>query len=116
MEKIIKKNKPQIIMMPNYKNLYSDLINEKYPNKKHLLKTLQYKRWSALDVIIINNLIIDYEEKEKTHMNQKYRSYDKETIFNILDYQRKNNLNNTQLSKVFNISRNTITKWKRLFF
>lgn len=48
-------------------------------------------------------------------MNQKYRSYDKATIIEILNYQKKNSLNNTQLSNHFKLSRNTVTKWKTLF-
>ncbi|HUH25918.1 MAG TPA: helix-turn-helix domain-containing protein [Flavobacterium sp.] len=48
-------------------------------------------------------------------MNQKYRSYDKATIIEILNYQKKNGLNNTQLANHFKLSRNTVAKWERLF-
>jgi hypothetical protein len=33
----------------------------------------------------------------------------------MLDYQKKNKLTNSQLAKHFKLSRNTVTKWKRLF-
>ena len=45
----------------------------------------------------------------------KHRSYCKTTILKILDYQISHALNNTQLAQHFDVSRNTIAKWRRLF-
>ncbi|MGG5208014.1 helix-turn-helix domain-containing protein [Chryseobacterium sp. MIQD13] len=115
MEKIIKMNKLQNINRPNYRKIYIDLINEKYPEKKHLLDTLKDEQWLAIDVIKINDRLFNHQDKQKNTLSQKHRSYDKQTIFRILDYQKKNKLNNVQLARVFNISRNSVAKWKKLF-
>lgn len=48
-------------------------------------------------------------------VNKSHRAYSKEAIYKILEYQKKNCLNNTQLAKHFKLSRNTVTKWKILF-
>ena len=47
--------------------------------------------------------------------NQKFKSYKRSDILKILDYQKKYKLNNSQLANHFNISRNTVTKWKKMF-
>ena len=39
----------------------------------------------------------------------------KTTILEILQYQKNNNLNNNQLADHFKLSRNTITKWKKIY-
>ncbi|WP_317048662.1 hypothetical protein [Chryseobacterium sp. KLBC 52] len=66
---------------------------------------------SLSDVLKINNIIFFDGVSE----NQKFKSYDKQTIFEILEYQKKYKLNNSQLAKHFKLSRNTVTKWKRIF-
>ena len=96
---------------PDYKRIYSDIINLKYPLKSEICKKILSKQsLSKIDLITLDKLIFG-EAPE----NQKYRSYDKKTIFKILDYQKKNNLNNVQLALHFKLSRNTVTKWKRIF-
>ncbi|MDR4950909.1 helix-turn-helix domain-containing protein [Chryseobacterium sp. ES2] len=99
---------------PDYKKIYSDLVDLKYPEKKHeCAKILSKKNLSAFDVIEINRIIFSYNQNIKS--NQSHRSYNKETIFKILEYQKKNYLNNTQLALHFKLSRNTVAKWKTLF-
>ncbi|MFV0140818.1 helix-turn-helix domain-containing protein [Empedobacter falsenii] len=98
---------------PNYKKIYTDLIVKKFPEKKKFCKDiLVKKKLSTLDIIELNEIIFGNKNKPS---NQQLRSYSKEDIFKILDYQKKHNLNNTQLSKKFSLSRNTITKWKKIF-
>lgn len=101
---------------PDYKRIYTDLINEKHPEKKDLLKTiLSKKNFTIFDVIKCNNAITDKQD-ESTHIfNQKFHSFDRQSILEILDYQKKHQCNNTQLAKHFKISRNTVTKWKKDF-
>ncbi len=48
-------------------------------------------------------------------MNQKLRSYNEEDILRILQYQKNHNMNNLQVAERFGLSRNTMTKWRRLF-
>lgn len=97
---------------PNYAKIYSDLIRLKYPEKEALCKKILLKReeLSIIDVIKLNLII-----SPNNPYNQKYKSYDKETILHILDYQKKNNLTNAQVACHFKMSRNTISKWKKKF-
>jgi hypothetical protein len=98
-------------MRPNYKQLYKDIIHEKYPEKvtEDLLFEIESIK-SMIDIININKTIFG----EKTN-NQRLRSFDKNSILYILDYQNKNNFSNIQTAKHFKISRNSIAKWKSLF-
>ncbi|MBB4804834.1 hypothetical protein HNP38_000106 [Chryseobacterium defluvii] len=98
---------------PDYRVIYTDIINKKYPHKKELCSSiLEKKQLSNLDIINLNTKIFGLQAKE----NQKLRSYNKSTILYILDYQRKYKLNNSQLAKHFKLSRNTIAKWKKYFY
>ncbi|WBV54114.1 helix-turn-helix domain-containing protein [Chryseobacterium gambrini] len=100
---------------PAFKKIYQDMIEMKYPKQKNekCMSILQKKRLSVLDIIELNKLIIGYNNKEVNSFNQKHRSYDVDTILEILRYQRENNLNNTQLANYFKLSRNTVSKWKK---
>ncbi|SHF79519.1 transposase [Chryseobacterium sp. OV279] len=102
-------------LSPDYKRIYTDIIDEKYPEKRGICKNiLNKKELSILDVLNLNTLIFSNAGKETLKSNQQLRSYDENTIREILQYQRKNNINNNQLALHFKLSRNSITKWKRL--
>ncbi|WP_454045433.1 helix-turn-helix domain-containing protein [Chryseobacterium sp. Marseille-Q8038] len=97
---------------PNYKRIYHDFIESKCPDKREYVKKYLSKDTMSLsDVLKINNIIF-FDELSKS---QKFKSYDKQAIFEMLDYQKKHKLNNSQLAKHFKLSRNTVTKWKRMF-
>ncbi|MCS4303180.1 helix-turn-helix domain-containing protein [Chryseobacterium sp. BIGb0232] len=104
-------------MTPDYKQIYSDILQEKFPDKWvdaeiiNKLNTLN----SALDVLKFNKLIFGEPESMIGFNNQRLRSYDEESILKILRYQKQNGLSNLQISNDFKISRNTITKWKSIF-
>ncbi|AZA77305.1 helix-turn-helix domain-containing protein [Chryseobacterium sp. G0186] len=101
---------------PDYKRIYNDLITIKCPEKKEICDHLLSKvDLSVLDIININQILFDKSSKENTQFNQRHRSYNESTIFQILEYQRDNKLNNSQLARHFKLSRNTITKWKNQF-
>lgn len=96
---------------PDYKRIYSDILTIKYPHKiSECEGILSKKTVSVLDVIKLNTIIFGSFKD-----NQKHRSYDKATIFEILNYQKKNKLNNSQLALHFKLSRSTIAKWKKHF-
>jgi len=104
------------VIIPNYKRIYEDLLDRKYPHKKEVCKAVLAKeKLNSMDVFLLNNLIFDKETKEEKENDQKYRSYDKTSILKILQYQVKNKLNNTQLADHFGLSRNTLAKWKKMF-
>lgn len=97
---------------PNYNQIYSDIIQKQYPEKMAQCRELLMKsHLSAMEILDLNQRIFGKLEK----INQKYRSYNKSDILQILDYQKRYNLNNKQLAIHFNISRNSVTKWKRFF-
>jgi transcriptional regulator with PAS, ATPase and Fis domain len=104
-----------IIIRPDYKRIYSDLIELKHSEKKEQCKTILSKKLlSRFDVIKINT-IISGSNSENASINQRHRSYDRQSIEHILDYQKKNKLNNSQVANHFKLSRNTVTRWKKLF-
>lgn len=100
---------------PNYRKIYEDMIAKKYPEKSaQCQRILNKKKISTMDIIMLNNIIIGFDANE-IRRNQKLKSYDKDTIFEILMYQKNNRLNNKQTAIHFNISRNTLTRWKKKF-
>lgn len=105
----------QNIGKPNYKKIYQDMIQKKIPDKKDVCKSILEKtNLSVLDVLQINRIL--FGKKSETEIfNKNHRSYDIETVYSILQDQKENKLNNTQAASKFKISRNTITKWKRIF-
>lgn len=97
---------------PDFNLIYYDIITQKYPQKYAVCKYLLLKKeLMALDILKINALIFGTSEKN----SQQYRSYSKADILRILDYQKKNQLSNTQLALHFKLSRNTVGKWKKNF-
>lgn len=101
---------------PDYRRIYSDIIDKNFP---HLMvecsQLLDKKSLSVLDVLEINRKLFGISRLETAHFNQKHRSYKKFDILEILEYQKKHKLNNSQLAMHFKLSRNTVAKWKKLF-
>lgn len=104
-------------MIPDYKQIYMDILREKFPEKliDCKIKSKLEKLQTAIDVVRLNQLIFEETDFTVECKNQRLRSYDEESILNILSYQKKNDLTNLQVSDHFKISRNTITKWKSIF-
>ncbi|MDH6252964.1 DNA-binding transcriptional regulator YiaG [Chryseobacterium sp. H1D6B] len=99
---------------PNYKKIYEDILTLKFPGKKKYCQSILSKaELSVNDVIHINDIIFQKSDRTKASQNQKHRSYDMSYILEILDYQKKHQLNNSQLAAHFGLSRNTVTKWKK---
>ncbi len=100
----------------NYKRIFSDLIQKKFPDKmKECKEYLIKKELTQLEVIELNQKIFGVASKEVFEFNQKLKSYNESAIFEILDYQLKNNLNNSELADHFNLSRNTVSNWKKKY-
>lgn len=101
---------------PDYHQIYKDIINKKYPSRKEeCLFLLNKENLSVLDVIELNHRVFGLSDQMTEAFNQSHRSYNKSSILMMLDYQKKNKLSNSQLAKHFKLSRNTVTKWRRLF-
>lgn len=100
-------------MIPNYKKIYTDLLDRKYPEKKQACESiLQKQTIGSLDVIRLNEIIFNNKQNELLKKNHSFRSYDRRTVVKILKYQQEHGLNNIQLASHFKLSRNTVTKWK----
>ncbi|MEY8760409.1 helix-turn-helix domain-containing protein [Chryseobacterium tongliaoense] len=97
---------------PNYRQIYSDIILEQFPDKMDLCRNILSKsHLSTLDVIKLNDILW----KQNKTINYRGKSYDKKSIFKMLEFQKENKLNNTQLAAHFNLSRNTVASWKKRF-
>lgn len=108
--------KPDLNTTPDYKAIYKDILNYKFPDKaEECLWLLDKKQLSALDILKLNKKIFGTADKQSEKASQKHRSYRKTDILQILDYQKKNKLNNVELARHFNLSRNTVAKWKKMF-
>lgn len=68
-----------------------------------------------MDTIAINQLIFGIPTQLKFTENQKYRCYEKSDIVQMLDFQKKYQLTNSKVAEHFNVSRNSISKWKKIF-
>lgn len=100
----------------DYKILYTDIIAKKHPEKMRECDDLLNKEnLTVVDILLLNKTIFGKNKPSDFSLNQKFKSYSKQDIVQILDYQKKHTLNNTQLANKFNVSRNTITKWKKIF-
>ncbi|WP_223559482.1 helix-turn-helix domain-containing protein [Chryseobacterium lathyri] len=101
---------------PNYKNIYSDILTKKFPHKRKECEVLlNMDSLSFLHIIQLNTIIFGTSDNQTENFNQKHRSYRKSDILKILEYQKKYNLNNIQLANHFKLSRNSVTKWKKMF-
>lgn len=99
----------------DYKRIFADILEYKFPQKKEAyLPLLQKDNLTAIDIIKINKKIFG-PNKSNEIFNQKHRSYSKSDIFKILNYQKQHKCNNSQLANHFKLSRNTVTKWKKMF-
>ncbi|MGN7759615.1 MULTISPECIES: helix-turn-helix domain-containing protein [Chryseobacterium] len=97
---------------PDYKKIYLDILNAEYPDKiSRCRNILQKDELSSMDVISLNEIIFGV----KSQSHQKHKSYDKSAILEILIYQKKHKYNNSQLAEYFNLSRNTVAKWRKMF-
>ena len=106
-----------IISAPNYQKIYKDLIQQKFPDKFDLCKSLlQKESFCTLDVISLNKIIFETRDKDTESFDQKHRCYDEKSIFKILQHQKRLNLNNSQIASIYKLSRNTIAKWKKLYY
>lgn len=101
--------------MPNYKKIFSDLIEMKYPyKKKECTPILNKVKLSQFDVLKLSNIISENQIEANNRFNQRHKSYNHESIQEILKYQEEYNLNDTETALYFKMSRNTLKKWKAL--
>jgi len=99
-------------MSINYKRIFQDILDLKFPEKKELRAIVLEKEINDFyDVLSLNKMIFGDENKENKH-----KSYDPSTITKVLQYQVENNLTNVETAQKFNLSRNTVSAWKKRAF
>lgn len=99
---------------PNYKAIFNDILNSLSQEVSEKISQIMSKELlSFSDVISLNNIIFSNETRYNN--NQKFRSYDKATILEILEFQKKNGYNNSEIAQHFKLSRNSVAKWKKLY-
>lgn len=108
-------NKVQLIT-PDYYKIFYDLISVKFPNKKdEYEQKFRGKILTNIDVMEASNFIFKRSDEYSISFNQKHKSYDANSILEILTYQKTHILNNSEISRLFQVSRNSIAKWKKQY-
>lgn len=103
-------------LAPNYKKIFTDILVSKHPEKYERCRSiLQKEALSMLDVIKLNQMIFATEDHGTAEFSRKQRSYDESSILEILEYQKRNGYNNTQIASKFKLSRNSVARWKKIF-
>lgn len=103
-------------LVPDYKRIYRDILEKKFPEKiEDCQSLLEKKQLNTLDIQKLNQKVFGISDKELMKENRKYCSYSKADILRMLDYQKKNKLNNRELAQHFKLSRNSVSKWRKLF-
>lgn len=101
---------------PNYIKIFNDIIEYTCPERlQEFSSYLKKENLSIIEVIELNNKIFRLQDKDTLNFNQQHKSYDQEAILQMLDFQKKERLNNVELANHFKLSRNTVSKWKRLY-
>lgn len=94
---------------PDYVKIFSDIISKKFPPKFSACQyLLEKEKLSSLDVVALTRILFPDCE-----INNKHKSYDDESIAQILEYQRKTKMTNQETASVFKLSRNTLAAWKK---
>ncbi|CAA7393150.1 helix-turn-helix domain-containing protein [Chryseobacterium fistulae] len=99
-----------------YKRIFLDILDKKYPEKKEICRDLLVKEnLSVLDIIALNTKIFGAPDAQTLAFNQSHRSYTRSSVLQILDFQKENQLNNSQVARHFKLSRHTVAKWKKKY-
>ncbi|MEG0915987.1 MAG: helix-turn-helix domain-containing protein [Myroides sp.] len=96
-------------MSINYKRIFQDILDLKFPEKKELRAIVLEKEINDFyDVLSLHKMIFGDENKVNKH-----KSYDPSTITKVLKYQQENKLSNIETAQKFNLSRNTVSAFKK---
>ncbi|ROH97483.1 hypothetical protein BCF50_2330 [Chryseobacterium daecheongense] len=103
-------------MRPNYNKIYHDMLKKEHPEKLKdpSIRRLLSKLHTTEDILKFNDKLFT-QSREKQQNNQKLKTYDKQTMLKLLQYQDKHGFSTSYMSKKYKISRTTITKWRKTF-
>lgn len=92
------------------------MIKMNFPDKLEVCAYILDKtKITSMDIITIQEKLFGIQNNFTEQSSKRFRSYDKSTILTILDYQKEHRINNSELARHFKLSRNTVSKWKKLF-
>ncbi|MEG1590364.1 helix-turn-helix domain-containing protein [Chryseobacterium sp.] len=101
-------------MRPNYNRIYQDLLQQHYPEKLECPKIKEHlDRLDSTEEILKLNQRLFKQNKETSKTNQQLKTYDKKTMMKLLAYQKKHDFSTSFMSRKYNISRTTFSKWKK---
>ena len=99
---------------PDYQKIYKEITERFHKNKTDKVKTyLQKEEWTSFDVIAVNKLLYDMKENNELKVDKRCKAYDEQTIISVLNHQKEFRLNNSELSRLFKISRNSVISWRK---
>ncbi|MBD3904882.1 helix-turn-helix domain-containing protein [Chryseobacterium sp. Ch-15] len=102
-------------MRPNYNRIYQDLLQQQYPEKLKCPKIKEHlSRLDSTEEILKLNQRLFKQNKETSKTNQQLKTYDKKTMMKLLNYQKKHDFSTSFMSRKYNISRTTFSKWKKI--
>ncbi len=104
----------------NYKTLYLDFFrdSELLPKsiKQQLIKKLEEDQILSFRTLIHLNTIITENTLQPCNKDSAcLKSYDRTFIKDVLDFQKKNELSNVEIALRFKLSRNTVSRWRKIF-
>lgn len=103
-------------LIPDYKRIFTDILDKKFPHKiDECKKILQKEKLEVMDILTLDRIIFGLKDQSKEIFDQQHRAYDHSAVLEILHYQDKKQLTNSQLAAHFKLSRNTVAKWKKAF-
>ncbi|WP_346985861.1 helix-turn-helix domain-containing protein [Chryseobacterium sp. POE27] len=101
--------------VPNYRKIYEDIISRKCPEKYNECAYLLNKNEiMAMDVLKLNEIIFGTSPETEIN-NRRHKNYDYHSIIRILEYQKEKGLSNIEVSRHFNLSRSTVSRWRKTF-
>lgn len=106
-----KKTLPEAKTVPNYSLIYQDIVQNMNVSVTSTIREKINSINKSLDVLQVNEML--FEQGVTLKSTQQMRSYLPSDKSYILEYQKKEKLNNIQTANHFKMSRNTIAKWKQ---
>lgn len=100
---------------PDFGKIFREMAKRKNLPESEQKRIAEQKEWNSLDVIETNEKLFARRNKENLKFNQQHRAYDESSIKKLLEYQKRNKLNNAEMTKMFKLSRTTLLMWQRYF-
>lgn len=100
---------------PDFAKIFKEMAQKNEISVLKYQRILEQKNWDSLDVIEANDLLFTSQTKENIKFNKRHKAYDENSIKRLLEYQRQNELNNSEMTRLFGISRNTLARWHKIF-